>query len=487
MVTGAGPAAAGVVFAPRWATSRVSVPFTMVTGHPEVRKIAAKNILGFIGANAALAAFLKLSGVADVSFDRKSSDFGKIRIGNTRFDAWSGFQQWAVMTFRVADALAKGDLKQARAVAVRFGEGKLAPFPGLINDITKGRTYLGDEIATDPNGIAKQAWDRFAPMIAQDVVDVVREDGAWLAGVALPAGVLGIGVQSYGGDLPKVRQVMVDQAKWYTQDGKPITQWNQLNQGQKHDLRQGLSQMKELEEKRRQEWANRDDWSKQRYALEQKEKTDWEELAAAFLMGKIRPQDYLDQATRFKTLRSARFEWGEAVEGEPDYKLLPEDQAMQAYKDILNNPIKVNAVPDWEATQKKTEDYLRQLDPKIQDYIEKHKNDWIDNLPPLTAQVERERKNAVELLKDYWDIEDRLVLTLPEKGQPIWKRYREIQDTTEGKKMRLDFWGIRQFESQLRSAREAYRRQHPDADTALRRWGYLEEKAPAVPMGFRAK
>jgi hypothetical protein len=45
-----------------------------------------------------------------VEIDPRSTDFGKIKVGNIRWDIWGGFQQWV----RVASQLATGERKTGK-------------------------------------------------------------------------------------------------------------------------------------------------------------------------------------------------------------------------------------------------------------------------------------------------------------------------------------------------------------------------------------
>ena len=59
-----------------------------------VRKEAARDLVAFLGIGASVLGLAKMAG-AEIETEPTSSDFGKIKIGNTRYDIWAGFQQFA--------------------------------------------------------------------------------------------------------------------------------------------------------------------------------------------------------------------------------------------------------------------------------------------------------------------------------------------------------------------------------------------------------
>ena len=89
-------------FSPRLIVSRLQMlnPYYYARLPKYARINAMKDILGFIGTGTSLVMLAKLAG-ADVETDPRSSDFMKIKVGNTRLDIWGGMQQFVVLAERM--------------------------------------------------------------------------------------------------------------------------------------------------------------------------------------------------------------------------------------------------------------------------------------------------------------------------------------------------------------------------------------------------
>ena len=152
--------------------------------------------------------------------DPRSSDFGKIKSDNIRWDIWGGFQPYA----RVLTQLVTGQRKTQKAgvydidkkygqnrmdVLTSFGRGKLAPVPGLFSDIIAGRTAGGQKVKREfgvPNfnnnvneiNLTNEAIQHFTPLLWQDVLDAWQTQGAKALLTAGIPSTFGVGVQTYG-------------------------------------------------------------------------------------------------------------------------------------------------------------------------------------------------------------------------------------------------------------------------------------------------
>lgn len=195
-----------VFFSPRLIASRFNMlnPTWYAKQHPLVRKEAIKSFAEFIGVGTGVLSLAKLAG-ADVEIDPRSTDFGKIKIGNTRWDIWGGFQQWVRVISQIASGARKTQKKKIIPlskkkfpfetrldVAGRFLKGKLAPIPGLAIELFEGQKLYGDEIK-----FTQEIAENAIPLYLQDIDEAIEEIGPWaFLTVGAPA-FFGVGVQTY--------------------------------------------------------------------------------------------------------------------------------------------------------------------------------------------------------------------------------------------------------------------------------------------------
>ena len=235
-----------VFWSPRLAASRIQVPIEGVkalrnlnAADPTIRAASrqiSRDLAIYVGGMMSFLAMLKLSGMADVEMNPRSSDFGKIRVGNTRLDAWAGFQQIARYTAQIITGQSKstrtGEVtsKQRSRVLGQFLRSKLAPggvssaatflpeeslvLPGLTGG---GNTFIGETVtglpfsrtsrdssgglgraARDSRTISAERFflDQLIPFFEQDIEEALKEDGLLGASLGL-SGALGVGVSSF--------------------------------------------------------------------------------------------------------------------------------------------------------------------------------------------------------------------------------------------------------------------------------------------------
>lgn len=200
-----------VFFSPRLIAARFQSlnPVWYIKQPKEIRKRAIGDFSKFVIAGLTTLAVAKLAAgdKVDVEIDPRSSDFGKIRIGNTRFDIWGGHQQFA----RCFTQIIMGQRKSTttgeiislnkdeypfttrKEVLLRFIEGKLAPVPALVNELMAGaKTWTGEDMT-----LKSVTFEKFVPMYIQDIADAYTDGSLERAvGVALPA-FFGVGVQTW--------------------------------------------------------------------------------------------------------------------------------------------------------------------------------------------------------------------------------------------------------------------------------------------------
>lgn len=204
---GSAPLLTATFFAPRLQVSRIAMPLALFSSSPEVRNIAAKNIVAFVGAGTMALAIAELAG-ADVEKDPRSTDFGKIRVGDTRLDFWGGYLPYTRLQVRLITGQRKTnagvmvDVNRADTVQ-RFLRSKFAPGPGFIFDVLDGETFIGEEMSLESDNVIKQAYNRLSPLFMQDFIDAIHEDGVVGGLMAAPA-FFGAGVVSYPDQLDEI-------------------------------------------------------------------------------------------------------------------------------------------------------------------------------------------------------------------------------------------------------------------------------------------
>lgn len=201
----------GLFFSPRMLASRLNLmnPVKYAQMHPEVRKMAMKNMLAYVGFGIAILSLAAAAG-ADVEPDPRSADFGKMKFGDTRYDIWAGYvpiirtiaqfskaQRKSTSSGEIIDLDGTGYGGQDKWTPVqKFFRTKLAPVPGSVLNLTTGKDVLGQETS-----ISKEALKSVVPLYVQDVAQIIANPGGGggvtdVAKTAVPA-FFGVGVQRY--------------------------------------------------------------------------------------------------------------------------------------------------------------------------------------------------------------------------------------------------------------------------------------------------
>lgn len=211
----------GIFFSPRLMASRLNLlnPAFYIKLDPFVRKEALKSLISFGGLAGSVLGLAKLGGM-EVGIDPRSADFGKIKIGDTRYDIWGGFQQYMVLASRLASGemvmsttgkeyeLGKGYKPTTRKdIIIRFLESKENPVLSFVTKLLSSEKNLNKEFRLAPEIV-----NRFIPMFVSDMYDLSQEKGAKGIPMALP-GAFGTGVQTYGEQIPTITKDELGRAK----------------------------------------------------------------------------------------------------------------------------------------------------------------------------------------------------------------------------------------------------------------------------------
>lgn len=224
-----------VFFAPRYVLSRfqyLGMPLWLLADKSvsgRVKKAIAMEyarhavgVMSFLAVAVALGSLMAddEEEMPTVELDPRSSDFMKLKIGETRIDPMSGFSQAIVLMSRVLSGQRKaadGEMVDLRGPNVKFGQGgtaevmatflrsKLAPIPGTAIDILSGENVVGQP--ETPIGAVASL---FVPLTFQEVGDTMRARGIPEGTVITMLSLLGMGASTYG---PQTEFAKADEAK----------------------------------------------------------------------------------------------------------------------------------------------------------------------------------------------------------------------------------------------------------------------------------
>lgn len=201
-------------FSPRYAVSRFNLinPYEYVKMAPKAREEALKTLGVYIGMGSTVLALAQAGG-AKVVLDPRSSDFGKIRIGDTRFDIWSGFQQWVRLIAQVATGqktdlrgktkeLGKGYKSDTRLDLIgHFLRFKASPALGSSMDVLSGKDAGGNDVSykfKDLNSFLNTEEGKLiTPLYLQDLSKAMESDNKAVGAAGAVGSFFGAGVSTY--------------------------------------------------------------------------------------------------------------------------------------------------------------------------------------------------------------------------------------------------------------------------------------------------
>lgn len=229
-----------ILFSPRFLTSR----FQLLVGEPlwhgdrHTRVALAKEFARSLLALGVVYGLWSLNDdKAKITFDPRSSDFGKVVVGNTHIDPLAGLAQEAVFGTRIVSGQTRsttsGKVSDLRGDKVKFGgqtvsdvitrfvRSKLAPIPGAAWDLLEGKNVVGQPVTLKPNlpfqaadilsGKAPRKAEKVSipdqlitPLAIKDVWQAMEDQGAPKGVIAGLLAILGMGTQVYE---PKKKKV----------------------------------------------------------------------------------------------------------------------------------------------------------------------------------------------------------------------------------------------------------------------------------------
>ena len=219
---GSAKAFSSALFSPRWLTSRFQVLTNPLTKTGPARVEALRSLGMTMGTTAMLLGVAKVAG-ADVELDMRSADFGKLKIGNTRFDITGGLSPAIVLLSRIATSSSRsattGKVTPLSSGAygtrtnldliIDYFTNRASPVASVARDLLERETFEGKKLDLTPETLRKNVdllqyltSQLFLPLITVDTFDAFNEasgGGAVTGSLSIPASFFGIGVQTFKG------------------------------------------------------------------------------------------------------------------------------------------------------------------------------------------------------------------------------------------------------------------------------------------------
>lgn len=221
-------------FAARFQTSRFQLLFGLPAtafGRKETAQVRKAVAFEYARALAGVAVFYSLMSLAlgagddeedeegrreksfDIEWDTRSSDFGKIRMGNTRIDPLAGLSQTVVLLSRVGHAFMRREAFKSPKTqnirklsgVLRFGQSdasdtiasflrnRFSPALGLFVNVLDDRNFIGDDVTT-----GSTLRNLLIPITYNDIYDVYREQDVPRATALSMLAFFGVGIQNWG-------------------------------------------------------------------------------------------------------------------------------------------------------------------------------------------------------------------------------------------------------------------------------------------------
>jgi len=408
-----------VLFSAKYQMSTLQLPRQLgrmlISKNPYMRKEAARALVGFVGGGAALLGLFQMTGQGDVELDPRAGDFGKIKIGETRLDIWRGYVQYA----RFAAQMLTGERKSAYGnmnktqrydIAWRFLPSKASHAMGLLVDLLKGETYMGDDLFTSTKDVVRTARERLLPLALQDVMDAMEQSGANGLWTAAPA-TLGVGVLTYVNDFVRTKEKIARGLGYKT--------WDEIDPMKQRELENSNAELQAayIEFDRQVMGTAWGDWRLAGKAIDdvftaniamataQYRKTGdgvqfREKVNDAFTArrggyaAREKMPQFEDIVRRLKVEDTA-----EALVG-----LGPEQMAIRIYNDALYGDDMYDQYGDYRFDEAdiRREQLRRQLGEAMFKYAEDYRTLKYESLPPEFQELSKARK----VLRPYWEVYD---------------------------------------------------------------------------------
>lgn len=155
------------------------------TAAPELKAMMAKDFAAYLAVNLSVLAALKASGVADVEIDPRSTQFGKIRIGNTTINFWGPELTLVRYIVQAAQGRKTSSGRTTDPIPQQAGENfirsKLSPWLGEVFTQLAGNDMAGEQV-TGAGDRAKNLLLNFVPLGVGDVLNALLASSPVIGG-----------------------------------------------------------------------------------------------------------------------------------------------------------------------------------------------------------------------------------------------------------------------------------------------------------------
>jgi hypothetical protein len=172
----------------------------------DVKRAAMRDMLHTIGGIATILTISKMMQPDSVEEDPRSADFGKIRVGDTRFDVSGGSGSLITLAMRLATMSSKstttGQVSKINSgeyggqtgidVLVNFAENKLSPAASVLKDLLENKTYQGEKPT-----LSGEALNLITPLPVATAIELYRNPNSANFLVAQMLDMLGIIANTY--------------------------------------------------------------------------------------------------------------------------------------------------------------------------------------------------------------------------------------------------------------------------------------------------
>ncbi len=404
----------------------------------EVRKSLAgmlgAGLLGYVGLCEAIGQEPKLN-PAPKALGGDGAEFMSFKIGNSVIGL-PGFWYSAIRMMVGVAAAAEQEPEKLLSLNwrdndfLKFWMGRTSPLVSIGREIIEQKDYMGRNLDS-PGDWVETMGTHFLTIAGQNLIthNPGEEEGKFKRFTAEI-----FGLRTY----PTSEWTKVQDLRDTYTTQKFDTAWDKLNQEQKDTIRKEHPDYaaKETEAREQMTWETGEDYEiaiqsagKQADAVYH---ASVEDAANGLLNGLIDYKTYLNQDEYLRRIhRGSR--WMENylqsfldpdrvkdIAKWRDENERLEDTALSDYWNIRNNPVTVGGVPDWDATEVKTKDYLGSLDSYTRSYVLRNKDRWVESLPPTAKKLAELQTRGRDIVDEYYD--------QPEKQRVKYRRANPTVD-----------------------------------------------------------